>query len=117
MTPQNRRAAPAIPQFREALLPAAKLYTVTTPQDLAKPIVPPSTERMQDSQRNYSRICFRLAPTALRMPISRVRSVTETSMMFIMPMPPTNREMAAIPARSRDMVLVTSSMVSSTSAK
>ena len=25
------------------------------------------------------------------MPISRVRSVTETSMMFIMPMPPTSR--------------------------
>ena len=29
------------------------------------------------------------------MPISRVRSVTVTSMMFITPMPPTNSEMAA----------------------
>ena len=29
------------------------------------------------------------------MPISRVRSVTETSMMFITPMPPTSSEMAA----------------------
>ena len=28
-----------------------------------------------------------LAPTARRIPISRVRSVTETSMMFMMPMP------------------------------
>ena len=28
---------------------------------------------------------------ARRMPISRVRSVTETSMMFMMPMPPTSR--------------------------
>ena len=30
---------------------------------------------------------------------SRVRSVTETSMMFIMPMPPTSREIAAITTR------------------
>ena len=37
----------------------------------------------------------RLAPTALRMPISRVRSVTLTSMMFITPMPPTSSEIAA----------------------
>jgi hypothetical protein len=30
-----------------------------------------------------------------RMPISRVRSVTETSMMFMMPTPPTMSEMSA----------------------
>ncbi len=35
------------------------------------------------------------APMALRMPISRVRSVTVTSMMFMIPMPPTSRLMAA----------------------
>ena len=33
------------------------------------------------------------APTALRMPISRVRSVTLTSMMFMITMPPTTSEM------------------------
>ena len=33
----------------------------------------------------------------MRTPISRVRSVTETSMMFIMPIPPTVNEMAAMP--------------------
>ena len=33
----------------------------------------------------------RRAPMALRTPISRVRSVTDTSMMFITPMPPTSR--------------------------
>ncbi len=32
---------------------------------------------------------LRRAPMALRTPISRVRSVTETSMIFITPMPPT----------------------------
>ncbi len=31
----------------------------------------------------------RFAPIDLRMPISRVRSVTDTSMMFMMPMPAT----------------------------
>ena len=34
------------------------------------------------------------------MPISRVRSVTDTSMMFMMPMPPTSSEMLAIAASS-----------------
>ena len=40
------------------------------------------------------------APTAIRRPISRVRSVTETSMMFMMPTPPTTREMAATTSNS-----------------
>jgi hypothetical protein len=34
---------------------------------------------------------LRFAPMALRTPISRVRSVTDTSMIFITPMPPTIR--------------------------
>ena len=38
----------------------------------------------------------RVAPSALRTPISRVRSVTETSMMFMIPMPPTTRLTAAM---------------------
>ena len=37
-----------------------------------------------------------VAPTALRMPTSRVRSVTETNMMFMMPMPPTSRLIPAM---------------------
>ena len=40
----------------------------------------------------------RRAPTAMRRPISRVRSVTETSMMFMMPMPPTTSEMTDVAA-------------------
>ena len=44
------------------------------------------------SIRNCSRMVRRLAPMALRMPISRVRSATETNMMFMMPMPPTNSD-------------------------
>jgi len=46
-----------------------------------------------------------LAPMAIRMPISRVRSVTDTSMMFMMPMPPTMREMEATEPRRIDITL------------
>ena len=47
-----------------------------------------------------------LAPIALRTPISLVRSLTETSMMFMMPIPPTSKLIAAIPVRSRPRVAV-----------
>ena len=40
------------------------------------------------------------APTAMRTPISRVLSVTLTSMMFMIPMPPTISDTAAMLARS-----------------
>ena len=43
-----------------------------------------------------------VAPMALRMPISRMRSVMLASMMFMMPMPPTSRLIPAmIPPLSR----------------
>ena len=40
------------------------------------------------SSKNCVRMCRRLAPSAFLTPISRVRSVTDTSMMFITPTPP-----------------------------
>ena len=43
----------------------------------------------------------RRAPSAILRPISRVRSVTDTSMMFMMPMPPTMSEMAAVAPSSQ----------------
>ncbi|MND31256.1 hypothetical protein D3C80_217980 [compost metagenome] len=45
------------------------------------------------------------APVAMRMPISRVRSRTVMSMMFITPMPPTTREMAAMAPSISDRLL------------
>jgi hypothetical protein len=48
----------------------------------------------------------------LRNPISRVRSVTETSMMFMMPMPPTSSDTPPMPISSQDMVLVDSAATS-----
>ncbi|MNG25219.1 hypothetical protein D3C84_1100420 [compost metagenome] len=46
------------------------------------------------------------------MPISRVRSVTETSIMFIIPMPPTTSEISAIPAIIEVIVCVMEPTVS-----
>ena len=50
--------------------------------------------------RNNKRVT--LSP-ALRTPISRVRSVTDTSMMFITPMPPTSSEIAGMRNMSAKM--------------
>ena len=49
------------------------------------------TQSVRDSMRNWKRMLRRVAPNAFRTPISRVRSVTLTSMMFMIPMPPTSR--------------------------
>ena len=57
------------------------------------PRTPPTAVRVMASVRNCQRMSRRLAPRALRTPISRVRSVTETSMMFMTPTPPTTRPM------------------------
>ena len=48
-------------------------------------------------------MCLVFAPTASRRPISRVRSVTETSMMFMIPMPPTINDTDAIAPSSTDI--------------
>jgi putative ABC transport system permease protein len=61
------------------------------------PIRPPDSDSVVDSTRNWVRMSRRRAPRALRTPISRVRSVTDTSMMFMMTMPPTISEIAATP--------------------
>lgn len=70
------------------------------------PIPHPARLTISASSRNWSRMPPSVAPIALRIPISRVRSVTETSMIFMIPIPPTRREIAAIPPRRRDIVLL-----------
>ena len=51
------------------------------------PASPPSSDSTIASSRNWRTMSSRRAPIAFRKPISRVRSVTLTSMMFMMPMP------------------------------
>ena len=57
---------------------------------------PPRLVSTAASVRNCQRMRFLRAPMAFLRPISRVRSVTDTSMMFMTPMPPTSSEMPAI---------------------
>ena len=66
------------------------------------PMMPPHADNMADSVRNWISTSRVLAPRAFLIPISLVLSVTDTSMMFMMPMPPTRRDMAAIPPTAMD---------------
>ena len=53
-------------------------------------MAPPAPASVTASSKNCIKILICRAPIALRTPISRVRSVTLTNMMFITPMPPTS---------------------------
>ena len=75
------------------------------------PIAPPNSESTTASTRNCRRMSREQAPTASRIPISRVRSVTETSMMFMMPTPPTISDTLATEPSSN---VITSVMTPST---
>ena len=70
------------------------------------PMMPPIRERVSASMMNWSRMSQVFAPMAMRMPISRVRSVTDTSMMFMIPMPPTRSETEAMAPSSRVITFV-----------
>jgi hypothetical protein len=76
------------------------------------PISPPSAASTTASIRNCSSTSRSSAPMARRRPISRVRSVTLTSMMFMMPMPPTSRLTAATAPSSMVITLVVPDRVS-----
>ncbi|MCY1542883.1 hypothetical protein D9M68_786580 [compost metagenome] len=58
--------------------------------------MPPPILMASDSMRNCQTIWALLAPSDFRRPISRVRSATVTSMIFMMPIPPTTRDILAI---------------------
>ena len=74
---------------------------------MGMPAMPPKIDSVTASTRNCISTCPSSAPIASRVPISRVRSVTETSMMFMMPMPPTSRLTAATaPSRPVSSVVV-----------
>ena len=71
------------------------------------PTTPPSAVSVIASVRNWREMSRRSAPSALRRPISFVRSVTETSMMFITPTPPTTRAIAAMRTMTPEIAFVT----------
>ena len=57
--------------------PAVLLITAAPPAPRPMPSTPPRTQSTTASMRNWSRMFDFVAPSALRIPISRVRSVTE----------------------------------------
>ena len=69
-------------------------FAPTTP--INTPISPPIIDNKKDSIKNWMRISDAFAPIAIRIPISFVRSVTDTSIMFIIPIPPTSSDTDAL---------------------
>jgi hypothetical protein len=62
------------------------------------PRIPPVMLMTIASIKNCISMSMPLAPSDIRKPISFVLSVTDTYMIFMMPMPPTNNEIPAIAA-------------------
>ena len=61
------------------------------------PIIPPASPRRLDSIRKMVRMSEFFAPTAFIIPISFLLSRTDVYIVFIIPIPPTTSEIAAIP--------------------
>ena len=64
---------------------------------ISTPMAPPTTAITVDSTRNCSRMSRLFAPSDLRMPISRVRSVTDASITFMITTPPMTRKIETSP--------------------
>ena len=64
---------------------------------------PATVDSVVDSVSICQTMSRRLAPSALRSPISRVRSHTTISMMFMMTMPPTTSDSETTPMRIAKM--------------
>ena len=60
------------------------------------PMIPPAPESVIASIMNWDMMSLFCNPNAFLMPISRVRSRTEPSMMFMIPIPPISNEMPAM---------------------
>src|ERR1700681_1203396 len=71
--------------------------TVTTASPRAMPAMPPSAPIVAASPTNVSRMEPSVAPIALRIPISRVRSVTAIVIVLITENAPTSSAMSAAP--------------------
>ena len=70
------------------------------PIPIPTPIAPPINPSNPDSIKNKSKMSEFFAPTAFIVPISLVLSITEVYIVFMIPIPPTSNEIAAIPTRT-----------------
>ncbi len=80
------------------------LMIQATVKPSAVPIMPPNVDSVMDSVRICHRMSRRRAPSDLRRPISRVRSDTTISMMFMMTMPPTTSESETTPISTAKII-------------
>ena len=96
MTMENTTATRLAGRLTDEGVPDREEITRLNTIPAATPSTPPMLVRVAASVRNCRRMRRFRAPMAYFSPISLVRSVTVTSMMFITPMPPTRREMLAI---------------------
>ena len=81
----------------------------------SRPITPPMRLKMMLSVRNCNRMAEFFAPMDIRKPISLVRSVTVTYMMFMMPIQPTNKEIKAMATKTVVIIPVIDDIISSIS--
>ena len=80
--------------------------TMAMPAPTSVPMTPPKIDSTTDSVSICAMMSDLRAPSALRSPISRVRSVTTISMMFMMTMPPTTSDRPTTPISTAKMPLV-----------
>ena len=99
MTMEKATATMQAGALMATAVPMTWLSISARPMPHRTPSKPPRLVSTAASVRNCQRMRLFRAPMAIFRPISRVRSVTDTSMMFMMPMPPTSREMAAMMMR------------------
>src|SRR5437879_263730 len=72
----------------------------------AIPPTPPAQHNTTDSTRNwFTTSCWR-APTAFLMPISLVRSTTDTNIIFIITIPPTTSDIPTTNSETEKITLV-----------
>ena len=64
------------------------------------PTIPPIKDNSADSHKNWKTISLLFAPIVILIPISLVLSDTETSIIFIIPIPPTINDMDAIDVKN-----------------
>src|SRR5206468_12147940 len=81
------------------------IYPLSLHDALPISMAPPTRVNVDASTRNCHRIARRVAPSALRTPISRVRSVTEIIMIATTPTHPRDRR----PQRDRKSTRLNSS--------
>ena len=91
---RRRRRRPPAARIRSASA-ASSVTSQELPRPRTMPIEPADQAEDDGFDQELPQDVAARAPTAMRRPISRVRSVTDTSMMFMMPTPPTTSEISA----------------------